>query len=471
MGLLVVVFPIARSVWLAVSAPDVAVVLSSTAAARVAGITAAAMWSAAILIGGRRGPALLAPLLVHVLAESDMRRTRVFGRPLAVAGASSFAVATIAAGFVAGSLSTNGQTDALGAVLLIVMGSAVGIIAFGSAVLGQALGRAAAPTSAAVALLGVLGATSSTLRPFLPSGWVDAAMTAATSEDAAAAMPVLLLLVLALLAVLAVPVSAERLRVADLIAHATRWEVAVNLGSSMEFGAASTLYQTLPTIGRRISAVRWSGSTAARFFIRTVVGAARTPGRFVFGVVQLGVSSAMLVIASTSHEGVLIGAVAGAVMFSGLGPLTDGIRHASQVVAAGSIYGVADGHLVALHCLLPVSVTGLTVGGAIIARGALDAPDLPLFGLCAAAIGASMVGLRLAGALKGPLPLMLMTSAPSPLGDPMPVVRLLWGLDGPVLAVLLGASAGLPGSPLLPVLSLGALVAGVVTARWRRRFS
>jgi hypothetical protein len=85
------------------------------------------------------------------------------------------------------------------------------------------------------------------------------------------------------------------------------------------------------------------------------------------------------------------------------------------------------------------------------------------------ALGLLALLTRISTALKGPLPLALLTPISTPAGDPMAAVRMAWALDGPLLAAASGASAALAFEPPILLLGVGAILIGTGINRWRHR--
>ena len=270
--------------------------------------------------------------------------------------------------------------------------------------------------------------------------------------------------------VVAVPVLMNRLDAAELTAQAARWDSATTHATGMDFGAAATIYQGRPHRGRRLRAVRPIRRRAAVFLIRDAIGAVRTPGRLIVGVLAVAAAGALLTLAfAPALPGWALGAAAGVILFAGLGPLTDGIRHAASVAADFPIYGVSDEQLLASHALFPLSVTvvvllAVVVGCSVAAGIAAAAPIISSL-----ALGLLALIARVSNAVKGPLPPALLTPIPTQVGDLGAAVRLTWALDGMLLVALAGASATLAFKSPILLVGVAVTLVGVGIKRWRHR--
>jgi len=92
---------------------------------------------------------------------------------------------------------------------------------------------------------------------------------------------------------------------------------------------------------------------------------------------------------------------------------------------------------------------------------------LPLLSIASAVIVAlGAVVLRLMNALKPPLPLALLTPIPTPAGDMAALNRVIWALDGVLLAGLLGAAASLSATAILAPLAVVAVAGLIARRRW-----
>lgn len=462
----VVVAPLARALWQGLTGAEGIAALTASTAPASAGLIVAAVWAAALLLGRERGPALLPPFLLHALATSDLPYRVVFRGPLLRCGALVVAICTGAAGLTGASLAHRGFASAEQAVVFTIVGALVGVVASAAWLAGQTHPRVALPVAIGVVALASGGLSSPALQTSTPWGWVGLAYPLGTAPPLLGALAGLV--ALALVAIAVVPALLSRLRPAETAVQAARWQAATSSALGTEFGAAATVYRKAPHVGRRVRAVRPGHGLGVAFFVRDAIGAARTPGRLVVGLIALGVGGLLLGYAVVSPgPGWLLGAAAGLIVFAATGPLTDGIRHAAAVAADAPLYGIGDGRLLVSHSMLPLAVVVLVLVSAAVVVSLSAANGAPI--LSAMALGVTTLLLRVGQALKGPLPPVLLTPISSPMGDPMAAVRVLWALDGLLFAAVIGAAATVGLDAPLALLAAAGLVAGVVAQRWRHR--
>ncbi|WP_159502482.1 hypothetical protein [Microbacterium sp. 18062] len=462
---LVTVAPVARAVWLSVTSAEGIAVFASDAAPGVTVLVVAGLWAGALLLGRDRGPALLAPFPTHALATSDLPRSGTFSGPVLRAGALVTALTTLVAGLIGGSLMSSGLAAPLGAVMFTAAGALVGVVATVAWLAGQAFPRAAVPVALGVLALGAVTAAVPVMQPFTPWGWVGLVYPGSGAPHTLAALTALTALLVA-----AVPVLMNRLGLAELMAQAARWDSATTHATGMDFGAAATMYQGRPHLGRRLRAVRPIRHRSAVFLIRDAIGAVRTPGRLIVGVLALAVAGTLITLAfAPAMPGWALGAAAGLILFAGLGPLTDGIRHAASVAADLTLYGISDEHLLANHTLFPLAVIVVVLLAVVVVCSIVAGIGAAAPLASSLALGLLALIARVSNALKGPLPPALLTPIPTPMGDLGAAVRMTWALDGVLLAASAGAAAALAFES--PVLLIGVTVTliGVGINRWGHR--
>lgn len=461
----VAVTPIARAVWLSLTSAEGIAVLASTAAPGVTVLTAAGLWAGALILGRDRGPAVLPPFPTHALATSDLLRSDTFRGPVLRAGALVTGLTTFAAGLVGGSLTSNGLADPLSTTMFAAVGALVGIVATVAWLAGQALPRAAVPVALGVLALGAFTAAVPFMQPFTPWGWVGLAYPGSGSPHTLVALTALTAALAA-----AVPVLLNRLGLAELMAQAARWDSAATHATGMEFGSAVTIYQGRPHAGRRLRAVRAIRRRSAVFLIRDAIGAVRTPGRIVVGVLAIATAGTLITLAfAPAMPGWALGAAAGLTLFVGLGPLTDGIRHAASVAADFPLYGISDEHLLANHALFPLAVTVVVLLAVVAVCSFLTGMSAPAPILSSLALGLLTLMARIGNALKGPLPPRLLAPIPTPVGDLGAAVRMIWALDAVLLVAFAGAAAALAFESPGLLIGVAITLIGLVVARWLQR--
>lgn len=457
--------PVARAVWVSATSAEGIAALASPGAPGATALVVAALWAGALLLGRERGPIVLPPFLAHVLATSDLPRWSALRRPLLRAGVMVTAATTLTAGVIGAGLASRGAVDPLGAALFVAAGLIVGVVATVAWLAGQALPRAAVLLAVGVLAAGIVTSLAPAARPFTPWGWVGLAYPGGGTPQALGALTALG----AALATTA-PALVSRLGIATLTTQAARWDAATSLVTAMEVDAAAAVYRGRPHLGRRVRAVRAMDRLPLTFLFRDAIGAGRSPGRLIAGVAAIASAGALMALAfAPQTPGWLLGAVAGVLVFAGTGPLADGVRHAAHVASDLPLYGIDDGRLLLLHLLFPLTAVVL-----ILAATALIGAVALGVGAAVPSVGALALGLlalvgRVGNALKGALPPALLAPIPTPMGDLGAGVRLVWALDGVLLAALAGAAAALVfTSPALPA-GVAAAGIGVAAHRWRAR--
>jgi hypothetical protein len=456
---LIVGAPVLRAAWLAVTARTTAVALTGPGAAVTAAAVVLAVLATALVVGRRRGPAVAAPFLAHALTSSDLPGRATFGQQALIGVVALAAAGGGAATFLGAASAFVGLVPVGSALGFAVRGLLIGVLTGLCWLLGQAAPRAAA-------VLASVLATGATVLTFLGP---DAPLsTWAWITPAVSVREIVVLGVVAVVGVVVMPWLLDRIRGATITAQSAQWNVAIAHAVSLDFASASGSYQSLPTAGRRLRAVLDGAWPIVMVVVRDAVGAVRTPARLVGGMLTIAAAGLALVLAAQSATAApLLGVVAAALLYVGAGAVTRGVQHVAQVSRDQPLYGFSDGSLLLLHSIFPVASSVVvtlasTVVGAFVAAGPVAAP---IWG--SIALPTVVVAARVSNALRGPSPLFLMTPAPSAVGDPMPLLRILWALDAPLLAILAGSAAA---AASVPSVVLVAVVIGLfLLVRWARR--
>lgn len=461
---LVAVAPVVRAVWLGAAGPGGLSLFADPRAPRVIVLMTSVIWAVALAGGPSRGPALRPPALAYALGTSAVPRSRAFLGPVLTAGIFSIGLWTAGAALAGASLAVNGVASAAAVIGFAAAGALGGAVMICAWLLGQALPRFALPAAALVLGLGALVLAVPAASAVAPMGWVAATYPLGGATGALIPLSALALGLSAL-----VPWLLDRLRTGDLLAQAVRAEAAQTSAVGLDFGGAADVYRSRPARGRRLHAVGTHGRLWSVMIRRDAIGALRTPLRLVLGMAALSLAGVLAALAAApSTPAIVLGAIAGFLAFAGLGPVTDGIRHAASAAADVPLYGVADASLVAIHALFPlaaaIAVTTIAGGLAAAVSGIGAVPVLAV-----ALLVLMTLALRLASALKGPMPVALLAPVSTPMGDPMAGARLAWALDAAVLAAACGAATVLlPAAPLATCILAG-LIAVTIAVRWRGR--
>ncbi|WP_114907849.1 hypothetical protein [Ornithinimicrobium murale] len=433
--LAMVVIPLLIGTARVLAEPEILSALQSAGSRQVVLAVSGALLAAATVVGMHRGPAHLPPVLVSLLAGTDLPRSRTLLRPFVTAAVALTILFTVAGGLLATVLVLESGLDVPGALGLTGAAAALGVIAAAAWLAGQRVG----PRHGWVLTVALLAATGLTLLvPALatvtPWGWVADLWPPTADGPPWALLPLVLV---ALVCAERVPRLLDRVLGPLLLRQARQWEIVSIAAYTGDLASALATFRALPRLGRRWWAVPGS-TTVLQYAVRDLVGAARTPVRAVTGLAFLILGGALmsLAVAGTPVSPLVLaglGAVAG---FLALGTLTDGFRHAADTRSLPTLFGHTTAQLFLLHTLVPVLLAVLcSVAGAGLARLA----GWPAAGLVEAALlGVLLVAVRAFDSTKGPLPLTLLTPAPSPVGDLSGLMVMAWQADALLLAIALG---------------------------------
>lgn len=452
-----VVAPIIRIGWiLAADAAVIAAVDSAETALRMA-LTYAVTLLLALAVGRTHGPIAFPPLLAHLLTRSDIPRHRVFHVPLvrALVGGALGGLLAMTIPVTAGLIGGSGLGLALGRGAL---GAVLGITIACAWVLGQTVSvRTAVGIAVGVVALTIVTFVAPGTAPLTPLGWV---VFAATGDGFALAA----LTAVTVIVVLSTRRQLSALEATDVMTHSRRWQRTRDRVSALELIHVADDARAAPYRASR-AAVHGGLPAHSRFFVRDAIGAARTPGRMMAGILALGLAGAGLGLAFT-HALPWLAVFAAVLAYAGLGPLADGLWHVAEATATVAIYGIADGTLLALHSAFPaVAALGILLLIAVAVGLSAGVSWTVIPGAVALALGALIA--RIADAFSPPMPLYLLFPMPTPMGDLSAAARLLWALD----SILLLGGIGLCVASTVPALALvpGAVLTALAVRRWRMR--
>lgn len=418
------------------SSPPVVELITHEHAASFVVAVVGVLLAAGLAAGAVRGPVLMSPLRMHVVASGPQpRRVSLRGAfwsrflPLPLVGAVLGAIAP-AALVLAG---VAGLGDLVPGVLI---GATVGILVGLAWLAGQALNSRTTTRAAVLCLLAAAGLALAwpSLAGVVGVGGVVAPvglgglLGPAVSAGAAGAAVCLLLVV--------VPPLLDRLRGPVLLEQAHRWQRASTAGGAGDLAGAAATFRLPPRRARPAGAVGTARLLPLLFLRRDLVGALRTPARSLSTAAALAVAVVLGVLSASLPEG-LAGFVLGAsslLAYLALGVWSDGFRHAVEASAAPTLYGVGDHQLMGLHALLPLSV--IAVVGATAALMAVLLGGPPLMAAIVLSGAVFCLAVRMYDAAKGPMPLILFTPIPTPLGDASGIPIGLWQADALLIATL-----------------------------------
>ncbi|SJN12778.1 putative integral membrane protein [Leucobacter sp. 7(1)] len=518
-----VVAPFVRTLvlGLAPALPEVATAHASTLAAALTLLTAGA-----VLLGGHFGPARAGLPQLDLLFTTPIPRVRLLTGVILRWFGTGMLLGALAGGIVAVALLLSGTLGWGTGLALVAAGTCLGAILVAAQLLGQrgpgtraciagglvllagaqlvagGGGEADAGTPNSAVLTGggpdALGGSAPLADPWSAVARVLVAaarevQSGALGAEAGAALggvtpgDLLLLAIVALaLLVAAFPLASgfprELLR-----AQAATWDSASTLALSGDPSAAVARFGVPVRWGRRLRLVhpgRPAGAhrPVALLLRRDLLGILRAPGRSLVALLGVATAGALWAAAVGVPRGVggaaLLGALALVCALWALGPWCRGIAAAAGGSGSPPLFPFSPAGLILRHAVvalgLAMLVTVLAGLAFVVVGTASGAPDVSLVLATAPLFAVAAVVLRVAGALKGTIPLRLLAPVPTAAGDLSAVNVFLWSIDGPVVAVLAGAALGAmwaaaSGTGLLLAL-LGSLVllAGLGGWAWSR---
>ena len=458
--------PIVRLLLLSLITPAASEFLSSESAARIVGASAVGICVAALWAGRFQGPATLPPFLTYALAGSEIPRYVVFRRPLLIAASWVVGLVTSVAVLLAASMWVQAGASFVAAILIIASWFLLGLIAFCLWQVSQVFPRSCGFAALLLIVLGVGMWLNPNLSFALPFGWPSVVF----SGDSYSAVAVGGLALIAAICVTVLPRLLERLEHTDLIERSIRLAQARAQVFVMEFGRASSMYREPPRLLRTMGAVRPSSNTCMTICRQDLLAPLRSPVRLVTSLVCV-ISAGLLMGFATALGpiSIVLGLVAGLLSYAGIGALAEGLRLAADQVSDLPLFGISDRSLVGSHLIVP-AIGGILFAGAGAVIGTQVGSGSVIDGVTTAAILAvTTVAAVLMSALKGPMPVQLLNSVPSPMGDPMVFTRAVWALDGPVASASVGIAASVVvTAPLLaPIVAV--IVGVVLVRRWVHR--
>lgn len=449
--------PAVRALVVFLAAPPTMSALMAPAASRIIAVVCGASLVLLAGLGRTRGPVVLAPFFVTLLAGRHVKRSRALARPFRITAVALTSGLVTAAALMSGVFVWTGSMPWHTAIWFPIAAGCFGVIASVVWLIG-----ARVPTGRGWILPVALafGTLATAVLPALAIlftwGWV-----AATWPNAGAApwAPALLGLG-AIAACWSVPRLLDHLRGADLLEHAQRWQSARIAASAGDVAWALGTFRPLPSVGRRWNAVAGT-NLHARFLIRDLTGALRTPFRFLIGVTFLMLAGTLVALTSKVSPALtwlppLLGSGLG---YLALGTVSDGFRHVAQATSAPNLYGYSTLRLYLLHATLPLA---LTLSAAVVGCGVpvLFGAQISS-GWTAAVVLPTLVCVRAYDSAKGQLPLALMAPVPTPVGDANILNILAWQADALLIAIGAGTAIALAVAASNALLAV--MIAAIVT--------
>jgi len=462
----IVIVPLVRALWVVGGSPSGLAVLTSAVASAAVSMLVVALWACGLLVGRMHGPAFLPPFLLHALMNSGIRRFLALRRPVLRSGAIIVAAYAAGAVFVGVVLFNQGQAQFWGVVAFVATSIATGVVTTALWLIGQVFPRAAFPIVLTMLTLAGTSLLVPEMLVFTPWGWVGATYPSAGSGLLSLAG----MTVLAAASIGMIPVLLDRLTGMQLGAQAAQWERATAFSFSFDFRAAASVYEAGPRLGRSIRAITPSRHRWVTFFVRDLVGQARTPGRSLGAIIAAAAAGVLMTLSFLPcAPAVILAGTAGIVLYQASGPITKGLQHAASVAGDYPLYGISDRRLMLLHTLFPsTALLAVLLTATTVTTLVSGAP----FGhaiLGAFTLGVLSVALRVSSALKGPLPPILLTPVNTPAGDLSIVTRVGWAFSDPLIAIVATITVTfLPMTPI-PLALLVIWTTALMVVRWKKR--
>lgn len=465
MSALIIGAPVVRAAWLALTVPAAAAGLVAPHAPVIAAVVELAMLATTLIVGRNRGPAVAPPFLAYTLTSSELPGRVAFRQRTIIAVVSLAVTGAAFAGFVGAVTVAVGIVPVAAAVDFAVRGLLMGTMVAVCWLVGEAHPRTAGALAAALLLVAALVAVTGSGAGAVGVPSVEHAWVSPTVDLSGT----LVLGLIAVLGVAAAPLFLDAITPATITTQSGRWDSAIAHAVSLDFGSAAESYQALPSRGRRIQAVVHGAGPVVLVVVRDAVGSVRTPARFLGAIIAASFAGFLLFVAAQDRAAApLLGAVTAGLLYSATGAFTRGLHHVARVSRDQPLFGIGEGVLVLLHSVFPVVLTTVVTAGSVVVVHAVVDPSVPVANLWAAfAFPIIVMAARVSNSLRGPAPLFLMTPAPSAVGDPMPLLRVLWALDAPLLAVLAGVAAA--SGSVASLVAVALVLAVFLLVRWRRR--
>lgn len=439
--------------------PDVASSLVDPDAGSVVAFAGGALLVMLALFGPVRGPALPSPWFAWTLASNDSPRSSTLARLIVWSATTLVSATALAVTLIVGSAASADAVGPRDVVLAITASTLFAVCATGVWLAGQVVAPRRAwllPTSLAALLAASVWADSG--HWWTPWGWLGRAWPS-NSSTTEAWFAVGLLATAAAVCGLGMAWLLRQIHGQQLVSQSTRWSAATSLASTGDLAGGASTLRVMPSGGRARAALG-AGGAIVRYLRADAVAAARTPVRCACGLLIM-LTGAWIVARAPHSDPVpawIIGALGALVAYAGAGPLTDGVRHAAASIQSPCLFGHRRAALIWLRLTLPCCLSVVVVALASVGTHTLA-------GVIAAG-GASLgvVGLRAADALKGPLPVEILTPVNTPLGDSSGIAIMLWHNDGVICAAVLGALVAAATGQLGLSVVVAAAVLGVVAA-------
>lgn len=469
MGALLLVFPVLSWTVLLLVEPSVFSMLTAPSAGHMAGVVCGLVLVAAAAAGQVGGPVALSPFFVTLLAGTDISRGRALRRPF-FATTVIVALGALAIGLLfSGVLVFTGASSFLAGLVFVLACVAFSVLVSVVWLASQCMTSWTWVLPTLLLAATVLTAVVDPLMVYMPWGWVGGLWPTQTDLPP---WPLIPLGITTVIGGVCVPRILNALQGERLREQGQQWRSASTAAQAGDFATAFAGFRAKPSLGRRWTAVPRS-PLFVRFFLRDLIGAMRTPARCLAGVGVLIFAYWVIALAFVSGPwpGWLPAGIGAALGYLALGVLCDGFRHAAEAAGSPPLYGYTTAKLYLLHSLFPLA---LSLVGAVIGIGLATHGGVPVGSAGAVvAVAVLLVLVRAYDSAKGPLPMSLLTPAPSPVGDTSGLAVLSWQADALLIATIAGTViiSVTTTETVFHGLLVASLAAGFVLSRLRRRLA
>lgn len=480
---LIVVFPIARTMMIGLAMPEIATVSAVALTAAPMTIMLLLATLGLVLVGAIRGPVVPSIPFIDMVVASPMARAIVVTRSFRRDRTILVVLATGGAAVLVGGAAFAGPIDLAGTILFFCA-TAVGawllsllwLIGQLSTSLRRTAIRALCVALLVSVTLSLLPGGGDVLEWFGPWGWASQTWSAVREGIGRSSAIAGLLLVLSLFIMRFTVSLLDALSYDDLASQARRWGTIAVLAMSGDIKSAANKLKAVPRRGRHWRVI-FSPNPVIAIFTRDIVGVLRFPARSACFALATVAAGALLAYSLTSPSGgVLFAYAAPVVLYFAVGGWAEGLRFHASMIGSSSPFALGAPLQAALHALLPATVsTALAPVGALLALVMVPYSQ-PMMALgYVVAMVLFVVVLQAFSAFKGPMPIELLTPVPTALGDLSFLNVAFWLSDAVTIALIIGGvvtsiviSAQAPGTGLIWIVAVTLLMAWWASARVKK---
>ncbi|AZZ56853.1 hypothetical protein [Rathayibacter iranicus] len=436
----VVVFPIVRAAMIGLAMPRIVVFATENLTTERISIALAVITGLVFLLGRVRGPVVPSEPYIETIVVSPLPRSLTLRRPYTAGRMTLLAILLLLAVVLVGGAAIAAPADPLGILLFFVGFAAWAWLLSLAWLAGQWSGprRRAVAVGLAIAIviqagIALLPAAAGSVSWISPWGWAASLWSALDGVTMAHGIAVALL-VLALGSQLLLPAMLDQLGREDLADQARRWNAVFSLALTGDVKSAANRLKAPPRLGRHWHWPAPSGAAGA-IVLRDLLGIARFPARGFVGLVTTVGLGATTTLGLREGEGAqLVTATAALSLYFAIGVWCEGLRLFGSTVGGSSPYGISSTMQAGLHLVVPIliGVPLASAGAVVVASGTV----LPVIWTTLLAVFA--VAVQAFSALKGALPVSLLTPVPSPIGDLSVVNVAVWLADAVTVMALVG---------------------------------